>query len=100
MVYLGKLSEVLEREGFEVVTDDNVLEASKEEGNEATEITIDAGGGCLVKKKTSEKQTSKKMILVGQTVNVAQNKVKTIQARLKLVDNNDLADLLDTLGKI
>lgn len=95
-----QLETTLENKGFDTAIKDGVLAASKERGDSALEITIDSGGGCLVKKKTVSKSGSKTVQMFSRGVRVSVKEQKTAQFRTYVGIPADLDEILKALEKI
>lgn len=97
---LSTLQKKLNDLGFETVLADNALQAARETGNEAVEITIDSGGGCLVIQKQKMKTKSGKLKFKGNEVTVFNEKLSTRIFRVQLESENDFAQVSVIFRKI
>lgn len=90
---LSTLQTRLENLGFEVVVSDNVLQAAREDGERAIEITIDSGGGVLVVKKDKDSGKNKEFKFKGRVVPIVCEILETQTFRAQLESPSDFREI-------
>lgn len=97
MTDLEQFLKILEDQGFDASLTDGVVAGSKETPGYAVEITIDGGGGCLVKKTTMGKQSSKLIVVAQQKIAKISFGSQTSQIRLKIASSDNLVEVMKSV---
>lgn len=91
---LQQAEEILKKEGLETETADNILTASRNLGGTAVEVTLDAGGGCLIKKIAVQQGKTKKIVIGKKQVYEINENQKVSRIRVKMGTEKEIIEVI------